>query len=192
MNKKEGDDFTKKLGEECWTYIKTVVDIVREPILILDKELKVLAANESFYRNFQVEAKDTEKKLVYDLGNGQWNIPSLKKLLEDILPQNTFFKGFEVSHKFPFIGQKIMILNARQIHFAEHVEGSLPEIFPPIIFLAMEDVTVMMTVAETLAGHAKQLAAENVKINNKLETNIKRLESEIKSLKTEKQANLAL
>ena len=192
MNKKEGDDFTKNLGKECWTYIKTVVDIVREPILILDKELKVLAANESFYRNFQVEAQDTEKKLVYDLGNGQWNIPALKKLLEDILPQNTFFKGFEVSHKFPFIGQKIMILNARQIHFAENADSGIPEIFPPIIFLAMEDVTVMMTVAETLAGHAKQLAEENVKINNKLESNIKRLESEIKTMKIERQTKLTV
>ena len=68
------------------------MDIVREPVLILDKNLQVLAANDPFYRTFQVEAKDTEKKIVYELGNGQWDIPDLRKLLEDILPKNTFFK----------------------------------------------------------------------------------------------------
>ena len=85
-----GADFVKRVWEESWTYIKTVVDIVREPVLILDKDLRVMAANESFYRTFQVELKDTEKQIVYKLGNGQWDIPALKKLLEDILPKNTF------------------------------------------------------------------------------------------------------
>ena len=112
-----GEDFFERLWEESWTYIKTVVDVVREPVLILDHDLKVMAANESFYRMFQVEVKDTENKIVYELGNGQWNIPALKKLLEDILPQNTFFKGFEVAHNFPVIGHKVMILNARQIFY---------------------------------------------------------------------------
>src|SRR3989344_5577647 len=100
------EDFFALLWEESWTYIKTVVDVVREPILVLDKEFRVMAANESFYSSFQVEKKDTEKKIVYELGNGQWNIPALRKLLEDILPKNTFFKGFQVAHEFPFIGRK--------------------------------------------------------------------------------------
>jgi len=134
--------------EESWTYIKTVVDVVREPVLILDKDFRVLAANEHFYYTFQAEPKDTENKIVYELGNGQWNIPALKKLLEDILPKNTFFKGFEVTHEFPSIGRKIMILNARQIHFTE---GVTPR---HIILLAIEDVTEMMVVADTLADHA--------------------------------------
>src|SRR3990167_7761061 len=129
------NDFLERLWEESWTYIKTVVDIVREPILILDKDLRVMAANESFYRMFQVEASDTEKRIVYELGKGQWDIPALRKLLEDILPKNTFFKGFEVSHDFPVIGRKVMILNARKIHRKE--EGN-SKIFPPIILLAME------------------------------------------------------
>src|SRR5689334_3748764 len=88
-------DFFNNLWDESWTYIKTVVDIVREPVLILDKDLHVMVANDSFYRIFQVEAKDTQHKLVYDLGDGQWNIPALRKLLDEILPKNTFFKGFE-------------------------------------------------------------------------------------------------
>ena len=178
-NKKQNKDISKisnnnflgRLWEESWTYIKTVVDIVREPILILDKDLRVMAANESFYRNFQVELKDTEGKVVYELGNGQWNIPALKKLLEDILPKNTFFKGFEVAHDFPFIGRKVMILNARQIHSKE---GPSSEIFPPIILLAMEDVTDMMVVAETLAGQANRLESKLMQQTKKLEVYIDR------------------
>ena len=175
-----GTDFVERLWKESWTYIRTVVDVVREPILILNKELRVMAANESFYRTFQVEPKDTEGKVVYQLGNGQWNIASLKKLLEDILPQNTFFKGFEVAHEFPHIGRKVMILNARQIHPKEETANKL---FPPIILLAMEDVTDMMVVAETLASHANQLEAKHTGQTEKLETQIGKLEKEINNLK---------
>ena len=180
FTKTNSPKFIEHLWEKSWTYIKTVVDVVREPILILDKDLHVMAANESFYRTFQVEPKDTESKNVYELGNGQWNIPALRKLLEDILPKNTFFKGFEVSHEFPFIGQKIMILNAREIHFKE---DSATGLFPPIILLAMEDVTDMMMVAETLAGHANKIETKLVGQTQKLEIQIKKLEKEIVALK---------
>jgi PAS domain-containing protein len=175
-----GPDLVKHLWEKSWTYIRTVVDVVREPILILDQDLRVMAANESFYRMFQVQVRDTENKIVYELGNGQWNIPALKKLLEDILPKNTFFKGFEVTHEFPFIGRKIMILNARQIHFKE---DETSEKFPPIILLAMEDITEIMVVAETLAGHANQLEVKLEGRTKGLEVQIAKLEKEIKQLK---------
>jgi PAS domain-containing protein len=175
-----GTDFFERLWAESWIYIKTVVDVVREPILILDKDLRVMAANEPFYRTFQVESRDTEGKIVYELGNRQWDIPALRKLLEDILPKNTFFKGFEVTHDFPFIGSKVMILNARQIHFKEE---TVPGLFPPIILLAIEDVTDMMAVAETLAGHVKQFEAKLTERTQKLETHIGRLEAEINNLK---------
>jgi nitrogen-specific signal transduction histidine kinase len=157
-----------------------VVDVVREPILILDKEARVMMANESFYRTFQVEAKDTERQVVYELGNGQWDIPALRKLLEDILPKNTFFKGFEVAHDFPVIGRKVMILNARQIYFKEDPETDL---FPPIILLAIEDVTDMMGIAETLAGHTHRLEAESTKQIDKLRAHIGVLEKEIQTIK---------
>ncbi len=176
-----GADFVERLWDKSWTYIKTVVDVVREPVLILDKDLRVMTGNDSFYRVFQVEANDTEKKIVYELGNGQWNIPALRKLLEDILPKNTFFKGFEVDHEFPFIGRKVMILNARQIHFKE---DAVSELFPPIILLAIEDVTDMMVVAETLASHAKQIEAKLTDRTQKLETHILKLEKEIHELKS--------
>ena len=175
-----GTDYVGRLWEESWTYIKTVVDVVREPVLILDKDLRVMAANESFYRMFQVEHKDTEGKLVYKLGNDQWNIPSLRKLLEKILPKNTFFKGFEVAHEFPTIGRKVMILNARQIHPGEE---KVSKIFPPIILLAMEDVTDMMVIAETLAGHANQMEAKHAEGTQKLEAKIKGLERKINAFK---------
>ncbi len=175
-------DFVEHFWKESWTYIKTVVDVVREPVLILDKDLRVLAANESFYRTFQVELNDTENKVVYELGNGQWDIPALRKLLEHILPNNTFFKGFEVTHEFPFIGRKVMMLNARQIYFKG--DDSL-EIFPPIIILAMEDVTEIMLVAETLTNHTKQIEEKIVTRTGKLETYIAKLEKEVSNLKKE-------
>jgi hypothetical protein len=170
----------KELWEKSWTYIKTVGDVVREPVLILDKDLRVMTANESFFRTFQVELKDTQNKHVYELGDGQWNIPELKKLLEDILPKNTFFKGFEVIHEFPFIGRKVMILNARQIHFKEDTTF---ETFPPIILLAMEDVTEIMLVAETLANHANSVETKLAEKTQKLEIQISKLQKEIEELK---------
>lgn len=173
-------NFFDILWEESWTYIRTVVDIVREPILILDKNLRVIAANEPFYRTFQVEAKDTEDKIVYELGNGQWNIPPLKKLLEHILPENTFFKGFEVMHDFPIIGRKVMFLNARQIHFKENKDE---EFVSPIILLAMEDATHMMEAAEAVAGHAQQLKSKLAERTSQLEIHIEKLEQEIGQLK---------
>lgn len=173
-------DFFGRLWEESWTYIKTVVDVVREPVLILDKDFRVMAANEPFYRTFQVDLKDTEKKVVYDLGNGQWNIPALRKLLEDILPKHSFFKGFEVAHDFPFIGRKVMILNARQIHFKDNAVSG---IFPPIILLAMEDVTEMMGVAQTIANHAQLLEARLTNRIQKLEMSTITLEREVDKLK---------
>lgn len=172
--------FFKRLWEESWTYIKTVVDVMREPVLILDQDFCVLAANEPFYQTFQVPAKETTNKIVFNLGNGQWNIPALRKLLEDILPKNTFFKGFEVAHEFPFIGQKVMILNARQIHFNE---ASAAGLFPQIILLAIEDITEMMQVAETLADHTKQMEIKLSEQKRKLEAYIEKLEEEIDDLK---------
>lgn len=173
-------DFVDRFWEESWTYIKTVVDVVREPVLILDKDFRVMAANESFYQTFQVEQKDTEKKIVYDLGDGQWNIPALRKLLEDILPKNTFFKGFEVTHEFPFIGRKVMILNARQIHYKKDTGCGA---FPPIILLAMEDITEIMQVAEKLADHSNRFEERMAERTGQIENHISALEKEVNKIK---------
>jgi PAS domain-containing protein len=174
-----GVEYAERMWNESWTYIRTVVDTVREPFLILNKDLCVMAANDSFYRTFQVDPHDTEGKVVYELGNGQWDIPSLRKLLENILPLNSFFKGFEVVHEFPLIGRKVMILNARQV-FQTGSAG----MFPPIILLAMEDVTEMMAVADKLASQAGLL---ETKVSGRilaLERRLGALEKELKKNKT--------
>ncbi|MBI4087036.1 PAS domain-containing protein [Candidatus Kaiserbacteria bacterium] len=153
----------------AWTYIKTVVDTLREPFLILDKDLRVLSANRTFYLFFKVEAEDTEGKLVYALGDGQWNIPKLKILLEDILPKNTFFEDFSVEHVFPKIGKKIILLNARRIHVADEDQ--------PMMLLAMEDVTKQKQLEEQLREYTKKLTLEVAKRTAELEARVKELEN---------------
>ena len=138
-----------------------------------------MAANESFYRTFHVNQIDTENKLVYELGNGQWNIPSLRRLLEDVLPRNTFFNGFEVTHDFPLVGRKVIILNARKIHRENTAYGAH---FLPIILLAMEDVTEMMGVADKLAKHTNEFESTITERTNKLENIIVELKKEMSLL----------
>ena len=174
-----GGDFFEKLWGENWIYIRTVVDVMREPILILDKDFRVVAANESFYHTFQVKAKDTEKKVVYKLGDGQWDIPALRKLLKTILPKHTFFKGFEVTRDFPGIGRRVIMLNARQIYprFAKDVE--VTEKSPEIILLAMEDITEVIAVAGRLSSHVTVFETEIGERTRKIELFIESLKKSI-------------
>ncbi len=158
-----------ELWEVAWTYIRTVVDTVREPFLILDEKLKVLSANRTFYSVFQSTQKETEGRLVYKLGNGQWNISKLKVLLEDILPKNSYFEDFKVEHDFPKIGHKIMLLNARQIHTVNQDR-------PLIMLLAMEDVTKQLILENQLKKYTKQLTQEVAKRTAELEVRVKELE----------------
>jgi formate hydrogenlyase transcriptional activator len=106
---------------------------VREPLVVLDSDLKVLKANDSFYRTFKVFKKETEGQLIYDLGNRQWDIPGLRELLEDILPQNSAFNDYELEHNFDTLGLKILHLNARRVY--RDFNGTR------LILLAIEDVT---------------------------------------------------
>ncbi|MGC8817220.1 MAG: PAS domain-containing protein [Candidatus Hadarchaeum sp.] len=110
-----------------------IVDTVREPLLVLDADLKVVSANRTFYQTFKVTAEETEGRRIYELGNRQWDIPRLRELLEEIIPPNTFFENFEVEHDFPNIGRRIMLLNARRIH--TKTNKTL------LILLALEDIT---------------------------------------------------
>lgn len=157
-----------EVWEVAWTYIRTVVDTLREPFLILDEQLRVLSANKTFYAVFQVTKKETEGELVYNLGDGQWNITKLKILLEDILPKNTFFEDFKVEHDFPKIGRKIMILNARRIHTAAEKK--------PIMLLAMEDVTKQVQLEDQLKIYTKKLTLEVAKRTAELELRVRELE----------------
>ena len=128
-SQKQSDDALK----DALAYAQGVVETVREPLLVLGGDLRVRTANRSFYQTFRVAAEETEGRLVYDLGDGQWDIPRLRTLLEEILPQDTSFDGFEVEHDFGAIGRKVMLLNARRIT----QEGDQTE----LILLAIEDIT---------------------------------------------------
>jgi PAS domain S-box-containing protein len=129
----------KALGyddQKVQTFIEifdNILGSVRESLVVLDSDLKVLKANHSFYRTFQVKPEETDGMLIYDVGNRQWDIPRLRKLLEDILPQDSVFNDFEVEHDFKTIGRKVMHLNARGIYTKTNQTQ--------LILLAIEDVT---------------------------------------------------
>jgi two-component sensor histidine kinase len=118
---------------DAWALAQGIVDTVREPVLVLDKELRVVAASRSFYSSFKVNPEDTQGRLLYALGDGQWDIPKLRVLLEKIIPERGVMEGYEVEHEFPGLGQRTMCLNARQV-FYEGGAGTT-------ILLGMEDVT---------------------------------------------------
>ena len=108
----------KHLGQQlqgALDYAQGIVETVREPLMVLDGNLKVQSANKSFYQTFQTTPPETEGRLIYDLGNAQWDIPRLRQLLEEIVPQNDVFENFEVEHDFPGIGVRTMMLNARRL-----------------------------------------------------------------------------
>lgn len=108
-------------------------DMVRESLLVLDNELRVLWTNRSFYEKFQIIPSETNGKVIYELGNGQWNIPTLKRLLEEIIPQQTFFNNFELKHHFGSLGERVMLISGRKV---KNAPGK-----PQQIFLAIEDIT---------------------------------------------------
>lgn len=119
--------------KESEDYLSSIVQTVRESLIVLDANYSVLSTNEHFLKTFKVTKEDTVGKLLYDLGNGQWNIPALKELLESILPTNNPVEEFEVEHDFPHIGKKLMILNAHRIE----LEGQ----YKDRILIAIEDIT---------------------------------------------------
>lgn len=121
------------MAEAFMEIFDSIRGTIREPLMVLDSDLKVVKANHSFYRTFNANPDQTEGMLIYDLGNRQWDIPKLKELLEGILPQNSVLNDFEVEHSFETIGRKIMHLNARRI-YRKATQTQL-------ILLAIEDVT---------------------------------------------------
>jgi two-component sensor histidine kinase len=118
---------------DALAFAQGIVDTVREPVLVLDKDLRVIAASRSFYSAFKVGPEDTKGKLLYALGDGQWDIPKLRVLLEKVIPEQGVMEGYEVEHEFPELGTRTMCLNARQV-FYEGGAGTT-------ILLGMEDVT---------------------------------------------------
>jgi len=141
-------------------YTESIMQTVREPLLVLDSDRKVISANRSFYQTFQVKPGEVEGKVLYDLGNRQWDIPKLRELLEEILPKNTVFLDFEIDHDFKTLGRRIMVLNARRIfHETKRMQ---------MILLAIEDITERKRVERELkqAEELKQ-AIEALEVSNK-------------------------
>jgi transcriptional regulator with GAF, ATPase, and Fis domain len=149
-----------------------ILGSIREPLILLNPGLKVVTANPSFYQTFNVKPDETEGVLIYDLGNQQWDIPKLKELLEDILPQNTSFHDFEVEHDFETIGRKIMRLNARRIYD----QGNQTQ----LILLAIEDVTEREYYKRHLEKIVAERTAEIRKLKEQLEAEKAYLQEEIK------------
>jgi PAS domain S-box-containing protein len=123
----------KKSADEVSEFAESLINTVREPLIALDKDLRVVKASRSFYEFFKVSSGETIGTLIYDLGNRQWDIPKLKELLETILPEKTTFDNYEVEHDFSTIGKRIMLLNARKIQTGSEKEQ--------VILLAIEDIT---------------------------------------------------
>ncbi len=131
----------KPLVEDLELYAQDIVDTVREPLLMLDTTLRVRSANRAFYQTFQVSSEETENRLIYELGNGQWDIPALRTLLDDVIPTSSVFNDFELEHTFPIIGRRVMLLNGRKLRAGSHGE---------LLVLAMEDVTARKRAEEAL------------------------------------------
>ena len=112
---------------------QAIVDTIREPLLVLDKDLRVVTANRSFYSTFRMQRQDVQGLPVYALGDGQWDIAELRSLLSDIAPQHAVMEAFEVEQEFAIIGRRTMLLNARKIFYEENAHTS--------ILLAIEDIT---------------------------------------------------
>ncbi len=168
--------------EELYAYYETIIATVHEPMLILDKNLRVKAANNSFYKMFKVNEDQSVGILLYKLGDNQWNIPRLRELLEEIVPKNNHFHDFEVEHTFPIIGQKTMLLNAHRI-----IQKSKKE---ELIVLTIADITEVKRLAIELQVKENkilevELAAEKKMIAKIEESNNHLLEAKkIAELKT--------
>lgn len=153
-----------KLRQEALTYIKEIIDVLRECFIIIDSDLKVIAANELFYQTFNVKKKETEGQLIFDLGNRQWDIPELKVLFTDIIPKQGVIADYEVRHLFETIGEKIMLLNAKQIKTSQ------------MIIVAIEDVTIKKHLEKRLAEYARVQKTKIIKRTAELGEKVKELE----------------
>ena len=136
----------EEVVQEAKAYAETLVETVREPLLVLDGDLRVVSANRSFCQTFQVSPEETKGHLIYELGSNQWDIPRLRVLLEEMLPRDTQVQDFEVDHEFPVIGRRAMVLNAHRM-FRNNNGTSL-------ILLALEDITERQQAEEAL-GEAR-------------------------------------
>ena len=119
--------------DDARSLAQAIVDTVREPLLVLDKELRVVAASRSFYLTFRVNRQETHGQLLYSLGDRQWDIPALRTLLGKIVPEHAVLEDYQVEQKFPNIGHRTMLLNARKVFYEDNSHTT--------VLLAIEDIT---------------------------------------------------
>lgn len=129
-----------RMYRESQEYLSSIVETIRESLVVMDKDYKILSANNHFLNTFKVSINETKGKILYNLGNGQWDIPELRTMMEEILPTNNPVLDYEVEHDFPHIGRKLMLLNAHRIE----LEGR----YKDWILLAIEDITEQRAVQQ--------------------------------------------
>ena len=137
-------------GESARLFAEGIIDTIHEPIIVLDSDLRVISVNDSFYEYFNVNPSNTIGNLIYNLGNRQWDIPVLRELLEDILPESSTIKDFEVNHKFLDIGEKTLLLNARRMDI---------EWRAPMILISIQDITERRKAEEALKEGEERLSS---------------------------------
>ena len=150
-------------AETIQNFAQNIVDTVREPLLMLDTTLRVHSANRAFYQTFQVSKEETEGHLIYELGNGQWDIPALRTLLEDVVPKSSVFNDFELVHTFPAIGRRVMLLNARKLKAGDHGE---------LLVLAIEDVTAEWEARREIKALNARLQVAVAEVNHRVKNNL--------------------
>ncbi|HEY4656673.1 MAG TPA: CheR family methyltransferase [Cyclobacteriaceae bacterium] len=129
-------------------YSEGIVATIRSPLLVLDMNFRIRSANNAFYKTFRVNEQETEGRLLYELGNNQWDIPKLRSFLKDVLPRRESIFDFEISHQFPSIGQRTMLLNAREVIRVDAAEK--------LILLAIEDITERKNAEEVLRDNEER------------------------------------
>ena len=140
-----------KQAEQLATdYAMSIVDTVREPLVVLDAKLRLKSASKAFFDKFAVSAEETLSKSLHDLGDRQWDIPDPRKLLAEVLPESKKIEDYEVEHEFPNLGRRTMLLNGRSVEQRDGKE--------PLLLHAIEDVTERKRAEETLRTHAEEIS----------------------------------
>lgn len=134
---------TNKKLVSALNYTDAILKTIREPLIVLNTDLYVVKVNDNFCKTFAVSKKQSEGRLIYELGNNQWDIPALRSLLSQTITEHTSFNDFEVTHEFNDIGRKVMLLNARQIEDRQ------------LILLVIEDITERQDTARALRASAE-------------------------------------
>lgn len=138
---------------------RAIIDTIHEPLIVLDENLRIIVASQSFYRKFGLTHQNTHEKLFYEIGEGQWNIPGLRTLLEDVIPAHKTVSRYEVEHVFPVAGPRTLVVNAREIHYENGRKKMLLSIF---------DVT-----------HERSLEAERERLLSQKDTLLKEMRHRI-------------